>query len=246
MDSNKLRSHTKIGEGSVKLPSTLMNLTASCVLSVSIQDSKHKAVGVVEVTLVSLPQHTTPTVNNPVKTVVSVSSTGPIGDNNQVTKSGPIGDSNQVTKTSDPATPPTIKFLNGTISIKKIKLENIKNVEYFGKNDLFCRIQLGSNTFTTPTMPDAGTAAFFEYLDMKVSVNNEIFTEIITLQVYDANSVTSNVLIGQCVLPLAMLKQEDIGTPTHSLTHSLLLTHSLTHILTHSHTHSLTHSLTRY
>ncbi len=205
MDSNKLRKHTKIGEGSVKLPSNLMNLTDSCTLSVSIQDTKNKPVGMVEITLMSLQQAApiTPASTNSVnptaaptnsKTPEIVAAAAP-----DVTKK-PIDAPNVA---ASPAIPP---FRSGTLSVKKIKLENIKNVEYFGKNDLFCRVMFGSNLFTTQTLNEAGAMGLFDYLDMKASVDSDIFTETMTIEVWDANTITSNVLIGQCVLPLAILR----------------------------------------
>ena len=208
MDSNKLRKHTKIGEGSVKLPSNLMNLIDPCTLSVTLQDTKNKVVGRVEATLISLQNHAGAAVSAPANSVNTA--VAPSNVSSSIKPPGIVAVAPPIDVTIEPADAPSTAagppFRSGTLSIKKIKLENMNNIEYFGKNDLFCRVMFGPNLFTTQTLHEAGSMGLFEYLDMKASVDSDILAETMTVEVWDANTVTSNVLIGHCMLPLAVLR----------------------------------------
>ena len=84
-----------------------------------------------------------------------------------------------------------------TLYIKRIECNDLKNVESFGgKNDVFVIIEWGGKTYKTGVKEETGANAIFEEPNMIIKPD-KIINYNLRVNVWDANSIKSNVHIGE-------------------------------------------------
>jgi len=189
-DHNSITSNKLIGEARVPLLMAFINAGAPVEIPVEILDSKVKVAGNVTVT-VQATNALTAAVKQKLAAVAA-----PVETKTAEEKPTP---------TPAAAAPVVEPFSSGVLKVKTIKITNTKNVEIFGKNDLYACLSLGAWSAQTECMEDVGSDALFDYLDYTADVTADVLQhEPMTVQVWDKNSMTKNVLIGEAKVPLLM------------------------------------------
>ena len=88
-------------------------------------------------------------------------------------------------------------FSNGTLLITSIQAINLKNVEYIGPMDPYCKLKLGPWEVTTATLYNGGTDVTWNNLALSTEVTLEtLVNEQLLLSVFDANDLRKDVVIG--------------------------------------------------
>ncbi len=88
-------------------------------------------------------------------------------------------------------------FSNGTLLITSIQAINLKNVEYVGQMDPYCKLKLGPWEATTATLYNGGTDVTWNNLALSTEVTLEtLVNEQLLLSVFDANDLRKDVVIG--------------------------------------------------
>eukprot|EP01031_Cornospumella_fuschlensis_P026043 gene26043-31445_t len=177
LDHNNMLSHTSIGIGKLLLSSEqVASLDAKDVsISVPLQDKKGKIVGEV-IYLIGIKATTPPQAS-------SSTSQQPIIEKQA---------KNDTKKSSEP-------FISGSLSLRKIVCEGLASVEALGgKNDPFVELKLGTLSFKTESIDEAGSTAVFDYLGQHFAVDRDILEfEKLKVKVIDKNNAFSDVVIGE-------------------------------------------------
>jgi Ca2+-dependent lipid-binding protein len=186
MDKNRMLSDKYIGEGNLAFPLSLISSTVddTIIQAVDIYDKKSTQVGSIKFSFHKIIENDTIEAN--------------------VLESGTKEEKIKEIKTSE-------TFVSGTISIKKIQCTELKNVELIGKNDPYVKLTIENEHFETEYLENGGSNVIFENLDMtKIVEKDFVEFEYINVQVYDKNSVTSDVFVGEGQIFLkSLLNRQD-------------------------------------
>ncbi|RYH30866.1 hypothetical protein EON65_04040, partial [archaeon] len=178
LDHNRMLANTLIGVGKLVLSAQQVALLATTDLSftVPLLDKKGKSVG-------------------EALFLIGTKAAGPAQPT--AIEQKPIGgqQSEKEPSTKNSNEP----FLSGTLNLRKIVCEGLANAEALGgKNDPFVELKLGTITFKTESIDEAGSTAVFDYLGQHFAVDRDILEfEKLKVKVIDKNNAFSDVLIGE-------------------------------------------------
>lgn len=189
MDKNSMMSDKLIGVGNLSFPLSLISSTVNdtIIQSVDIYDNKSIQVGTIKFSFHKI-------IENKIEANEEESGTKEIIFEKNIKE----------IKTPE-------SFVSGTISIKKIQCTELKNVELIGKNDPYVKLTLENEHFETEYLENGGSNVIFENLDITKFVKKDFVEfECINVQVYDKNSVSSDVLVGEGQIYLkSLLTRQD-------------------------------------
>ena len=160
--------NTLIGRSEVSLGTTLLCINQKCnIPTLDLIDARGQKAGIIKVSLILRPR--------PDRLVF-----GPIEDEVKVLKKVKYED-------------------GGNVVVRKVEAHGLKNVENFGKNDVYILMKYGAESFRTFTEHDTGEHASWDYLNWKFLnlSREEILNQQLTIQVWEENEITTDVMIGQ-------------------------------------------------
>ncbi len=112
-------------------------------------------------------------------------------------------------------------FTSGTLLITRIQGINLKNVEFLGQMDPYCKCQLGPWEVTTAPLMNSGADVTWDNLSLSTDVTLEtLVNEQFLLSVFDANDLRKDMLIGSsatnqlktCISPTNLGNEVNITT----------------------------------
>jgi Ca2+-dependent lipid-binding protein len=99
---------------------------------------------------------------------------------------------------------PAKAFLSGQLHLSSIKCNNLKSVEFMGKNDVYIELDYLGVNYATVTYDDIGNDLEMNFLDYKWNIISpkDLMLQMLKIKVYDANTTRANVLIGSADISL--------------------------------------------